>query len=329
MTARLGLGRAVCLIIFSAALPATAGEATYLMRGGPEPATVKSNGFVQTVTPLPKGGWRVQVSVAFDPIGASGSWSLPVTSRPTGVPAGFDLPVRLQRTLRRVNDPWNAATEILRWVATHVEVDDRDQSPQDATSVLRKGRGRCSGIANAATALLRRAGFEARTVSGLLVSGRHTTAHRWIECQLPGAGWVPSDPTLGLWVVTPQHVVFADAVAEPPVVEIEQSTWAGLPNLPRDRGRPIRPNHGAGLICRLAQPGHAMAVLSRGRDEVRRAVLDPEGRFDGLLPGRWTLVVENDGRVLETYHLRLEAGRVHTFTIDNRRSGSTTEDALP
>jgi hypothetical protein len=303
------------------AVPGWAAEATYLLTGGQRPAHVLSNGYVQTVSAVADGRHRVRVSVAHDPIGATGGWRSVDPLEVPSAPAGFRIPGGLRAALSGEVDAWSAATTVLAWVADHVVVDAEDPRPQDATSVLRRGRGRCSGLANAATALLRSAGFEARTVSGLLVDDRGVTPHRWIECNLPGAGWVPSDPTLGLWIVTPSHITFADAVIARPEVTVERSDPPAWSRLPRLDGRAVRPNRGAGLICRLGDGGAAVATLRDGFGDVRRAVLDPEGRFDRLLPGDWRLEVERSGRVIAVAELKLAAGRLHHFTVDTELPG--------
>jgi hypothetical protein len=296
------------------ATAASAGEGRYRLVGGQAPIGVVANGYVQTVTPDGNNGWDVHVSVSLNPVGAMGSWQ-PQRGQPAvDAPPGFELPSRLEQLVRRESDPWEAATVVLRWVADHVRVDPSDDRPQDARSVLRRGLGRCSGLANLTAALLLTAGFEARTVSGLLVSSTGATPHRWVECQLPGAGWVPTDPTLGLWVVTSGHVAFADSVVDPPRVEVKWAEPTALDRLPRDKGRRLRPNRGADLICRIEGGGRAVATLTGGND-VRRVVLAPDGRFDGLLPGRWTLEVASGGRIVERRRLTLQAGRVHDYTV--------------
>jgi hypothetical protein len=212
---------------------------------------------------------------------------------------------------------WEAATAVLEWVRDHLELIEDDQRPQDARSVLRRGGGRCSGLANATAALLMTAGFEARTVSGLLVTDRRTIPHRWVEVYLPAAGWVPTDPTLGLWVITARHVVFAAAVGRMPEVEILSAFEEELRGLPRIRSTMIRPNEGAKLVCRLSDATdgrEAIAVLERGADR-RRALLGSEVRFDGLLPGRWMLVISIDGRVVERRELKLRGGEVHSYVV--------------
>jgi hypothetical protein len=152
--------------------------------------------------------------------------------------------------------------------------------------------------------------------------------HRWVVCRLPGAGWVATDPTLGLWVVSPRHLVFADTVAELPEVDVLQTDDPGLDRLPRWRGRPVRPNAGASLVCRLVgdgTPERAMAVLYGRGGEIRRTFLEPEGRFEGLLPGRWRLVVVSDGVVLEERELRLAPSQAHSFAVARSRPATDEE----
>ena len=169
--------------------------------------------------------------------------------------------------------------------------------------------------------MFRAAGFEARTVSGQLVSDAEAIPHRWIECRLPAAGWVPSDPTLGLWTVTPRHLVFANTVTTSPRVQALESGADGLKRLPRRSGRLLRPNRGADLVCRSQSQLTAqspLAVLRGSGGDVRRARLDPEARFSGLLPGRWVLEVEAGGEIIERRTLVLRSGGFHSFTVTGR-----------
>jgi hypothetical protein len=296
-------------------------DARYLMTGRQLPMPVAANGYVQTVTTGADGIAEVRVATTLSPVGARGMYREVRAGGAGAVPDGFEIPRALEEKLRDHHESWEAATRILEWVVRNVKLDDRP-APQDAASVLHRGWGRCSGLANASAALLLAAGFEARTVSGLLIDGDDVVPHRWLECRLPGAGWVPSDPTLGLWAITPQHVAFSTTVAETPEVSVLDPGRNGLELLPRRRGRPIRPNVGSELVCRLVGregPARAMAMLYGRNGDVHHAVLDPEGRFESLLPGRWRLVVVADGRVLENRDLELAAAQRHTFSVARSR----------
>jgi hypothetical protein len=296
---------------------AAAQEATYVVRGDQLPIAVASNGYVQSVTATADGGSRVHVAAVPSPIGAEGPYAAVAGSRNSILPEGFELPAELRSDLRQGLSAWEAATRVLEWAAERVVVDPDDLRPQDAVAVLERGRGRCSGLANATAALLMAAGFEARTVSGLLVANGDVIPHRWVACRLPVAGWVSTDPTLGLWTVTPGHVAFADTVDVLPELTVIDAEAGALDRLPERGGRPLRPNFGSDLVCRLVGAGgrvEAVAILNNGGEE-HRAVLDPEGRFSALLPGRWRLVVMANGEVIEDRQLDLMSGEVHSFTV--------------
>jgi hypothetical protein len=233
------------------------------------------------------------------------------------VPEGFELPQSLRVALQPEMTAWEAATTVLKWVSAHLALVENDRHPQDAGSVLDRRGGRCSGLANATAALLMAAGFEARTVSGLLVEDSRSIPHRWVECRLPGAGWVPTDPTLGLWAISARHVAFGDTVQTVPDIETEWPAAGDLDRLPRSGTTVIRPNDGAELVCRLsdlADGRTAVVSLVRGSDR-RRAILGPEARFESLLPGRWLLVIELGGRVVERRELTLKAGVVNSYVV--------------
>ncbi|PWB72275.1 MAG: hypothetical protein C3F15_11240 [Holophagae bacterium] len=307
---------ALCLLWTAAA---ASHEASYLVRAAPPPVSVAANGYVQTVSPAADGAVEVHVATILGPIGSSGTYGSlpPLTSE--RLPASFELPAKLQRSLRPDLEAWEAATRVLEWSAAHLSVDDSDMAAQDAVSVLKRGRGRCSGVANATAALLLAAGFEAVTMSGLLVTDSGAIPHRWIACRLPGAGWVHSDPTLGLWTVTTSHVAFADTVVDAPEVRILTRGGDQIAALPRRAGRPIRPNVGSELVCRVVRDGGeaaAVAVLSGVDGETHRAVLSPEGRFSALLPGRWRLVVLAGDRVVEDRQLVLRPGELNSITVE-------------
>lgn len=302
-------------------------EASFLIHGAVAPVDSVSEGHVQTVTPVGDGWQRLRVSVPLTPIGARGSWEgLRARTVAPDVPAGFVLPAALQRRLRPEAEAWEVASEILSWVAASVVLDPDDLADQDATSVLDRRRGRCSGLANAATALLRAAGFEARTVSGLLIDGEVGIPHRWLECKLPGVGWVASDPTLGLWLVTPRHVVFPAPVVELPEIRVERVDPLDIAQLPLRDGHPHRPNTGAELVCRLVDDaGPALAVLSGPAGDVRRVLASPEARFERLFPGRWRLEVVRQGVVVGRLTVQLRTGEIRSCLIPSSVSSQEVE----
>ena len=319
----------VLLTLFAALLSAE--EASYLVAGSDLPVRTAANGFVQEVRPDGALAVTVHVETSQAPIGSTATYARILAGERPAVPAGFELPPKLLRQLSPGLGAWDAATMVLSWVTSRVEVDTEDVGPQDAGSVLRRGRARCSGLANASVALLRAAGFEARTVSGLLVGEDDAIPHRWLECRLPDVGWVPSDPTLGLWTVTPRHVVFADTVTVMPVVKVLSAAGDGLDRLPSRGGRLLRPNVGADLVCRLPsgwELSEPLAVLRGGGGEVRRAKLDPEAHFSSLLPGRWVLVIEAGGSVVERRDFVLRSGDFHSYVVQHP-PGPGNDEATP
>ncbi len=298
------------------AIGASAHEAVYLVSGDQLPVAVAANGYVQTVVPVSDRQMEVHVAAALGPIGSTGVYAGFAGTVTAGVPEGFELPGRLRAQLRPHLSAWEAATRVLEWTAKNVVVDVSDGGDQDAASVLNRGRGRCSGVANATAALLMAAGFEAVTVSGVLVTDDGWVPHRWVACRLPGAGWVHTDPTLGLWAMTPSHVAFADSVVSQPEVRVVTPGRDDIGRLPRRGGRPLRPDRGSDLVCRLAgQSETAIATLSGEGGEVYRALLDPEGKFTALLPGRWRLVVTAGDVLIADTELELRPGQTHSYTV--------------
>jgi len=306
-----------CAFVLLIAAAGSAQEATYVVRGRQLPTAMVANGYVQSVSERSPQEVMVRVATVRVPVGSEGSYARVQQASAPEIPAGFEIPRSLRGKLRPETYAWEAATEILKWVAVNLKLTD-GSGAQDAAAVLRRGNGRCSGIANATAALLLAAGFEARTISGLLVTEEGVVPHRWVACRLPQAGWVPTDPTLGLWALTPSHLAFADTVTDVPHVEIVHAGSDSLETLPRWKGRPVRPNIGSTLVCRLAGgegPDRATAILYGAGGDVRRTTLQPEGRFEHLLPGWWRLVVEVDGEILEDRRLRLQPAQSHTFTV--------------
>ena len=311
-------GTLTCCLSLLIVGPASGEEAVYHLIGGDYPVAAASNGYVQEVRNSDSGGFEVHVATSLAPIGATGSYGNIVEGGVPDIPGDFELPHDIVVQLRPDLSSWEAATRVLSWVIDRVTVDSSDTGPQDAVSVLNRGRGRCSGLANASVAMLLGAGFEARTVSGLLIGKDDALPHRWLECRLPGVGWVASDPTLGLWTVTPRHIVFSDTVEAVPEIRVVSNNGSGLNRLPRRAGRLVRPNRGAELVCRLPSVANDLApvaVLRGSGGEVRRARLDPEARFSGLLPGRWVLEVEADGLVVERREFILRSGHVNSYTV--------------
>lgn len=106
---------------------------------------------------------------------------------------------------------WTLANSIAEYVRHCAEYDlNTPRMPEDKTDFAswfaeESSTGYCVHFATAAAVLLRQAGIPARYVTGYLVKvvpGRSTTvrekdAHAWVECYIPGVGWMPLEATPG------------------------------------------------------------------------------------------------------------------------------------
>ena len=89
---------------------------------------------------------------------------------------------------------------ILAWITYQERDDEGTQAP---AQTLERGCGACRDLALLFVEAVRTLGFGARIVSGYLHnpnleikgSAGSGTTHAWAEVYLPGAGWIPFDPT--------------------------------------------------------------------------------------------------------------------------------------
>lgn len=109
-------------------------------------------------------------------------------------------------------DAWHLAEKIVDYVRQSAVYDlDTPQMPEDETDFAswfmeESDTGYCVHFATAATVLLRQAGIPARYVTGYLtrlikdqqVTVRQKDAHAWVECYIPGIGWLAMEPTPGM-----------------------------------------------------------------------------------------------------------------------------------
>ena len=129
------------------------------------------------------------------------------------------LLVDMTRTIRRT----------FRHVARH------DKGTQDPVRTIALGSGCCRDLAVLMMAVLRSRGIAARFVSGYVHLGEEEhddeqqinggNTHAWVQCYVPGPGWVDFDPSAG--VVGNENLIRV-AVAEHPRDAIpSQGTWYG------------------------------------------------------------------------------------------------------
>ena len=114
---------------------------------------------------------------------------------------------RLSRLLTAGKDPVDAAAAVERWLTKSLGYTRELPGPQAdpiAHFLFESRRGHCELFSSAMVILLRLAGIPARNVTGYY-GGVHTSAgywavragdaHSWVEVYVPGAGFVPFDPT--------------------------------------------------------------------------------------------------------------------------------------
>jgi transglutaminase-like putative cysteine protease len=78
-----------------------------------------------------------------------------------------------------------------------------EESKLNAENCFREKKGSCRDLAWMLILMLRYAGLAARYVSGYTYNaelGDGHELHAWVEVYLPGAGWVGTDPSAGLFV---------------------------------------------------------------------------------------------------------------------------------
>jgi transglutaminase-like putative cysteine protease len=101
----------------------------------------------------------------------------------------------------------NDSTDLLEYLmGLNARIKTRFEYRSGATRIgtpleefLRLGAGVCQDYAHLMLAVCREAGIPARYVSGYVYAGADfigaEATHAWVECYLPGSGWVGFDPT--------------------------------------------------------------------------------------------------------------------------------------
>ncbi len=149
------------------------------------------------------------------------------------VPPSLDPRVKaLSDQLTSGRDPIDAALEVERYLSSTFAYTRElagEQADPIASFLFERKQGHCELFSSAMVMLLRAAGIPARNVTGYY-GGRRTDAgyyavragdaHSWVEVYVPGAGYIPFDPTPadargsqqeGLW---PRLVLLWDSIQE-------------------------------------------------------------------------------------------------------------------
>lgn len=264
-------------------------------------------------------GAVVTLTQTLRPLGAGASLPLPNPAA-CGDPEalvvagslGAALPVSLAR--RRSGAALEAVEEVVRFVSQAVTADENDGGRQDAASVLDSRRGRCSGRANLAVAILRELGLPARVVHGVLLADGTARLHRWGEVWVGSPGWVAFDPGASVGVVSVRYLPVGNAVESNLAgISVETVHDEGFLSLPLRGGLRVAPATGVSVHCRAATPSQAIMAVLVAPDGSRWA---RRGRgivhFDGLVPGLYRLSWANGEERGKMAVLRLgETREVH------------------
>lgn len=272
-------------------------------------AQVEAGARAGLVVGIERDGPGALVSVASDvrPLGeppALGSVRSEDTGDPTSLTlsAGFAAPEELEQLRDAGLNALQAAVRVVEYVSARIALDEADPGAQDAMSVLERGRGRCSGRANAAVGLLRSLGMPARVVHGVVVGDRGARWHRWGEVWLGTLGWVPFDPGTAVGALSVRYVPMRgagelQALGRVRLLAIDERGYA---TLPVRNGLRRAPQRGATVRFAPAAPERRFWTALYGPDGSRRIRGGPgELEFSGLLSGRYRVVWPQGSRLRE------------------------------
>ena len=163
-----------------------------------------------------KGGLRLTVRARPDP--APSLSSFPASRRPIAdLPPAPDRDALVARLTRGRRLESEAAHAILGWISLEIAYDPDRTLPQAPAAVFASRRAYCVGFAELTVDLLRRAGIEAATVQGVLVSGPSAPGyeadlsgvyHRWVKIFFPDRGWRFADPLSPEGAIDARYVPF-------------------------------------------------------------------------------------------------------------------------
>ena len=234
---------------------------------------------------------------------------------------------------------YDAASEVLAWVARTIRYDlDRSQS-QTAESVLARRSGYCTGIAKLTVKILQAAGIEAREVAGYVFRDRPEDVegyHRWVEIHYPDRGWAFSDPSSSHHFVPATYVRLASdrldlskpreglLLARSDRLE-PRDIYLDAPSSVRARKNTER-QVAASLRVEIAGASKGSVVLQRPGTRLRVALSSGRAHFTGLEPGDYVLTVHLPGAEVLRRHVqltrRVRADVSMQATLRGSRTGS-------
>jgi hypothetical protein len=272
-------------------------------------------------------GDEVEIAVEASPLVSRSRFTMPGSQLQTGI----DPVARLARGVTGdALTHYEAISRVLGWVARNIEYDlDREQS-QEATAVLERRSGYCTGVARLAVGLLQAVGIEAREVAGYVVGDDSESGgyHRWIEAYLPDRGWVFSDPLRSHHYVPANYLRLASEELLPDrgtegllierhnsveTVDLSPLAAAGI-RVRRNRDQQLA----ATLRVQITDFSTGMAELSGGTLRRVHALTDGQTTFVGLVPGVYQLRLLIPGQQVVEREIEL-AGRVRrTISLPSR-----------
>ena len=179
------------------------------------------------------------------------------------------LRAEVQGLLEKEPNPWYRALRLYDFTRSlHFQL---TRHPRDVREVLRTRLAQCSDAAALFVTLCRAAGIPARYVAGIYLTEGSTSLdemHAWAEFWLPGAGWVPADPTQARFDDSLRLSRFASTVPE--YIRL----WEGTP---RAAGVAVDPPASSGTTPRLSLHFEVQPVPpeSGGRPLVERFPVPP------------------------------------------------------
>lgn len=239
------------------------------------------------------------------------------------VPASFVLPLELARITGRSDSALAVVSRVVELVTHRTTLDENDAGPQDASTVLVRGRGRCSGRANLAVGLLRALGIPARVVQGMVIASGGARWHRWGEAWLGQLGWTPFDPGVAVGVVSVRYLPMRGSGEGSRLagVRLERISERGYLRLPVRSGLRTVPVGGVRLHCLSPTEDREITALLLAPDGSRWARRGfHEVVFEGMLPGRYRLLVSGAGTSCTR---DLELGVMREVSIELQGRGGT------
>lgn len=118
-----------------------------------------------------------------------------------------------------------AIREEMRYEVRH------EEGVQTAAETLKRGAGSCRDFATLMIEAVRQLGYAARFVSGYVHSPQQESGsgstHAWVQVYLPGAGWIPFDPTNNL--AGGSSLIRVGVARHASLAQPLTGTWTGAP----------------------------------------------------------------------------------------------------